>query len=320
MVEVVRQVGTGQRMAEQPAGLVVRVTVGHGVEVLLDVRGGRVTMLVTTPVGVVDVDVRRVVGGQRRVELLVGVGHAACVDRNSMSHPMYGHGASHGAMSVAVGMAAGQPQGLRSVVVKLQSEKAHSLRHARFCIVTVAVGQDCGGHWASARLARPTRAERASFIAKEGQGRAGGAGGAGCLLEGLVGWVSRLCESGCFASRRAAVATYLGIQGLSLLVGDDRAVSYDLYLKWEPGTPGRYISQGTTTVRRPPLDDPRFSVTPGLALTARFEEIFKILRHHTCSMGSPDELRFYLLLRSLLRSPMLPKLGRSGAGASYKSA
>ena len=69
-------------------------------------------------------------------------------------------------MSVAVGMVAGQPQGFWIVVAKVQSEKGHSLLQPRFWIVRVAVGQTASGAWARTRLARPRRAERASFILK----------------------------------------------------------------------------------------------------------------------------------------------------------
>lgn len=163
-------------MAEQPAGLVVRVTVGQGMGVVVVVvrMGGSVTTLVTTPVavGVVLVVVvllvvvdRRVVGRQRRVddEVVVGAAHVSWAVRNSMSQPWYGHAASQGAISVAVGMAVGQPHGLRIVVVKLQSVKGHSLPHPRFWIVFVAVGQMTDS-WAHARPARLRRAGRASFI------------------------------------------------------------------------------------------------------------------------------------------------------------
>ncbi len=59
-----RHVGTGHRMAGQSAGLVVRVILGQGSGVLV-VLGGSVMTLVTTPVGVVLVDVVDV--AQRRV-------------------------------------------------------------------------------------------------------------------------------------------------------------------------------------------------------------------------------------------------------------
>lgn len=59
-------------------------------------------------------------------------------------------------MRVAVGISAGQPQGLRRVVTKLQSSYSHSFRHPRFCMVLVAVGQTSGlGHWATTRLTSP---------------------------------------------------------------------------------------------------------------------------------------------------------------------
>jgi hypothetical protein len=87
IVVVVRHVGTGHRIAGQSAGLVVRVTLGHGVDVLVDL-GGSVTTLVITRVGVEDVVVvRRMVDVvDRRVEGgVVGQGRAAV--RNSMSQP-----------------------------------------------------------------------------------------------------------------------------------------------------------------------------------------------------------------------------------------
>ena len=78
-------------MAGQSAGLVVRVTFGHGM--LVDVvLGGSVMMLVTTPVGVVVV--RRTVDEvvHRRVEVVVGVaggvvGQGRTAVRKSMSQP-----------------------------------------------------------------------------------------------------------------------------------------------------------------------------------------------------------------------------------------
>lgn len=136
MVDRTWQVGMGQRMAEQSAGLVVLVMVGHGV---VRETGGRVTMVVLTRVWVGDevvVGGRGGMGWRRDV-----VGQASCEVRNSMPQPWYGQSASQGSMRLAVGMAAGQPQGLRNVDVKLQSENWHSLRQFRFCNVRVAVGQ-----------------------------------------------------------------------------------------------------------------------------------------------------------------------------------
>jgi len=69
-------------------------------------------------------------------------------------------------MSVAVGKLAGHPQGLTMVVWKVQSEKAHVLWHDPLWTVRVAVGQTASGDWARTRLARPRRAESASFIVK----------------------------------------------------------------------------------------------------------------------------------------------------------
>lgn len=174
-----RHVGTGHRIAGQSAGLVVRVTLGHGTEAVLVVLGGSVTTLVTTPVGVVlvlvvvrrtvvdDVDVVRV---QRRVvDVVVDgmVGHGRGAVRNSMPQPWYGHSASHGAMSVAVGRAEGQLHGFWIVVWNVQSEKAHVLLQPLFWMVRVAVGHArASGAWARTRLARPRRAESASFILK----------------------------------------------------------------------------------------------------------------------------------------------------------
>ena len=124
-------------------------------------------MMVMTPVAVgVEVVVRReevVVGrGQRRVDEVGVIGQGRGNVWNSMSHPWYGHSASHGAMSVAVGRVE-QPQGLRIVVWRLQSENGHVLPQPRFWIVRVAVGQTrelCP----RARLARPRRAGTTSFI------------------------------------------------------------------------------------------------------------------------------------------------------------
>jgi hypothetical protein len=68
-------------------------------------------------------------------------------------------------MSVAVGRVEGQLHGFWIVVWNVQSEKAHALLHPRFWMVRVAVGQaSASGAWARTRLARPRRAERASFI------------------------------------------------------------------------------------------------------------------------------------------------------------
>ncbi|SPQ19743.1 2719a65e-ad51-41a7-959b-6df0caacaf9d [Thermothielavioides terrestris] len=95
-LDCTRQVGTGHRSAGQSAGLVVWVTVGHGVRVVLV---GSVTMLVMTPVGdVVVVVVLEVVvvvvggHGQCRVEVVVVVvdgmvGQGSAKVRKSMLHP-----------------------------------------------------------------------------------------------------------------------------------------------------------------------------------------------------------------------------------------
>ena len=121
-------VGTGHRRAAQSAGLVVRVMVGHGVVVVV---GGSTTTEVMTRVCCVDVEVLAVVvGGIWRRVLVVGQG--MLLVRNSMPQPWYGHAASQGTARVAVGTAAGQPQELRSVVVKLQSVKGHVTPQARF--------------------------------------------------------------------------------------------------------------------------------------------------------------------------------------------
>lgn len=66
---------------------------------------------------------------------------------------------------MAVGSVAGQPQGFWMVVWKVQSLKGHSLPHARFWMVRVAVGQTALGSLAArARLARPRSALRENFI------------------------------------------------------------------------------------------------------------------------------------------------------------
>lgn len=118
-------VGTGHRSGEQSPGLVVCVTVGHGV--VECVGRGSVTMLVMTPVGVDDDDVvvvRRLVGvevvgcqchGEEVVVVVGMVGQGSGSVRKSMLQPWYGQSASQGAMSVAVARG-GQPQGLMMVV------------------------------------------------------------------------------------------------------------------------------------------------------------------------------------------------------------
>lgn len=76
------QVGTGQRIPGQSAGLVVLVIVGQGV---VRVTGGKVTMLVLTRVCRDDVVVvGRGMGWRRDV---VGGGHASCEMRNSIPQP-----------------------------------------------------------------------------------------------------------------------------------------------------------------------------------------------------------------------------------------
>ncbi len=172
MVDDRRHVGTGQRIAGQSAGLVVRVTLGQGMLVNV-VLGGSVMTLVTTPVGVVVVEVvRRIVEEvvHRRVEVVVGVdggvvGQGRNPVRKSMSHPWYGQSASQGAMSVAVGSVAGQPHGFWMVVWNVQSDIAHALWQLRFWIVRVAVGQTaCTSACPRARPTRPRRAAKAGFI------------------------------------------------------------------------------------------------------------------------------------------------------------
>lgn len=68
-------------------------------------------------------------------------------------------------MRVAVGTEEGQPQGFWTVVWKVQSEKAQDLLQPRFWMVRVAVGQTGAPFcWERARLARPRRVVRASFM------------------------------------------------------------------------------------------------------------------------------------------------------------
>lgn len=121
--ELTMQLGTGHRSAEQPAGCVVRVTVGQtGAGVVL---GGSVTMLVVTTVllvvlvdDVVVVLVLRVGRpGRRRldvddVEVEVGsTGQGWFRVANSAWQPAYGQSTPHGAIRVAVGTLAGHPHG-----------------------------------------------------------------------------------------------------------------------------------------------------------------------------------------------------------------
>jgi hypothetical protein len=74
-------------------------------------------------------------------------------------------------MRVAVGTEAGQPHGLGRVVWKVQSEKAQDLLQPRFWMVRVAVGQTgAAAFWERARLARPRRVVRASFMVVGGRG------------------------------------------------------------------------------------------------------------------------------------------------------
>ena len=88
-VDLAMQVGTGQRMTGQSAGLVVFVTTGHGVDVR---TGGSVVtpmlilvwVLVLVLVGVVVVRV----GGRRVREVDEVVGHARALVRNSMPQPL----------------------------------------------------------------------------------------------------------------------------------------------------------------------------------------------------------------------------------------
>lgn len=118
------QFGTGQRRTGQSPGVVVLITVGHGTEVVVRMGGRVVTpMLILVWVLVEDVVLLVVVliGGRRVRDELVVVGHANALVRKLMSHPPYGQSASQGAMRVAVGIVAGQPQGFLIVVTKLQS-------------------------------------------------------------------------------------------------------------------------------------------------------------------------------------------------------
>lgn len=104
--------------------------------VLVGLGGGEVVVVV--------VEVRVCHGGQRREEVLeevVVAGHVKALVLNSMLHPPYRQSASQGAIKVAVGIDAGHPHGLRTVLTKAQSVNWHVLPHPRFCIVRVTVGQ-----------------------------------------------------------------------------------------------------------------------------------------------------------------------------------
>ncbi|KAJ9155367.1 hypothetical protein NKR23_g1557 [Pleurostoma richardsiae] len=171
-------VGTGHRTTGQSAGRVVRVTVGQAAGVALLVlvlvlvlRGGSVTTLVTTTgfelvllvVEVVELVVLLVVrgggGGGLQVGRLrldvevdddvvvveevvdVGVtGHGRARVRNCTAQPLYGQSPPHGAMSVAVGTAAGQPQAFWIVEMKVQSALAQAVLHPGASCVLVTVG------------------------------------------------------------------------------------------------------------------------------------------------------------------------------------
>lgn len=134
------QPGTGQRTGSQSEGRVVCVTVGQGV--VVGGRGGSVMMVVVTTM--LDVVLVLVVVGDHvgrvrvrvRVRLLV---HVSLVDRNTTRHPSYGHSAPHGASSVAVGMAAGQPHGFVTVVTTRQAP-SHACEHAGLTTDCVSVG------------------------------------------------------------------------------------------------------------------------------------------------------------------------------------
>lgn len=142
--EFTRHVGTGHRIAEQPAGCVVRVMVGQMAAGGGVVFGGSVTMLVVTTVLLVLVDVDVVVlvlvlrvgrPGRRRldvedVDVEVGsTGQGWFSVANSAWQPAYGQSTPHGAMRVAVGTFAGHPHGFWIVEKNVQSEEPHLLVH-----------------------------------------------------------------------------------------------------------------------------------------------------------------------------------------------
>jgi hypothetical protein len=131
--------GMGQRSGSQSDGRVVCVTVGQGV--VVGGRGGSVIIVVvTTAVELVDVVVVVGVGRVRvRVVRLLLV-HVSLVDRNTTRHPSYGQSASHGARSVAVGMADGHPHGFNTVVTTRQS-LSQTCEHVGLMIDCVSVGQ-----------------------------------------------------------------------------------------------------------------------------------------------------------------------------------
>ena len=130
-------------MGSHPFGRVVCVTVGHGV------RGGG--SVVTPQVTDCDVDV---------VVLAVVVGlHGWLSVRTSRPHPLYGHPAWHGAMSVAVGTAMGQSHGFWMVVTNMQPGLLHCRPHEAASSVLVTTGQ----FWPSAVDAVSTAARKAAI-------------------------------------------------------------------------------------------------------------------------------------------------------------
>lgn len=72
--------------------------------------------------------------------VVVVVGQASLLVRKTTSHPSYGQAAPQGASSVAVGMAAGQPQGLATVVTSRQLP-SQAWEQAGLTIDLVTVGQ-----------------------------------------------------------------------------------------------------------------------------------------------------------------------------------
>ena len=138
------QPGMGQRMGVQSAGCVVRITVGHGSDVLVG-RGGRMMMLVVTTGGAGD-DGGDAVLVLRVVDVRVGRGgrQASFLVRYTTSHPALGQSPPQGATSVAVGIEAGHPQPLVTVVTSRQS-LSQSWAQPGFTMDLVMVGQAAAG-------------------------------------------------------------------------------------------------------------------------------------------------------------------------------